>query len=151
MTWYEYKWFEVKIYSLLLVPSHSWFLIPPNLAMAIGGVRTHSYDCPPHTEYVKQLLYVWSESGISMKWMRGPNHYHYITVLHVKNQHHHHQTCHSGSYQWSKDILIWLPPDTFYMYEVNLVRVWRGWSQSYPTACPQWETTTKSYNPAHPF
>ena len=23
--------------------------------------------------------------GISMKWMRGPNHY--ITVLHVKNQH----------------------------------------------------------------
>ena len=23
-----------------------------------GGVRTHSYDCPTHTEYVNHLLYV---------------------------------------------------------------------------------------------
>jgi len=29
-----------------------------------GGVRTHSYDCPTHTEYVNHLLYVWSGSGI---------------------------------------------------------------------------------------
>ena len=39
---------------------HILILPPPNLAMAIaiGGVRTHSYDCPPHTEYVQHLLYV---------------------------------------------------------------------------------------------
>ena len=35
----------------------------------------------------------------------------------------------------------------WYEYEVD------GRLQSYPTACPQWETTTESYdpNPAHPF
>ena len=38
------------------------------------GVRTQSYDCPPHMKYVKQLLYVWSGSGMSMKWMGGRYH-----------------------------------------------------------------------------
>ena len=58
-----YKWFEGKIYSLQPTISTITILIPdpancqtPNLAMAIGGVRTHSYDCPPHTEYVKHLF-----------------------------------------------------------------------------------------------
>ena len=43
-----------------------------------GGVRTHSYDCSPHTKYVKRIVNVYSGSGMSMKWMRGP--YHYISV-----------------------------------------------------------------------
>jgi hypothetical protein len=39
-----------------------------------SGVRTQSYDCPPHIKYVKHLLYVWSGSGMSMQGMGGPNH-----------------------------------------------------------------------------
>ena len=59
---------------------------------------------------------------------------------------------------WSKDILIWLSSIykacqtpficmkwIWYEYEVD------GRSQSYPTACPQWETHWKSYDCAHPF
>jgi hypothetical protein len=36
-----------------------------------SGVRTQSYNCPPHIKYTKHLLYVWSGSSMSMKWMRG--------------------------------------------------------------------------------
>ena len=74
MTWmrgpYHYitVWYMSKIYTLT---SHlqTW----PRLLWRCG-VRTQSYDCPPHMKYVKHLLYVWSGSGISIKWMGGPNH-----------------------------------------------------------------------------
>jgi hypothetical protein len=36
-----------------------------------SGVRTQSYNCPPHIKYTKHLLYVRSGSSMSMKWMRG--------------------------------------------------------------------------------
>jgi hypothetical protein len=47
-----------------------------------SGARTQSYDCPPHIKYVKLLLYVQSESGMSMKCMReGPYHNEIATFL----------------------------------------------------------------------
>jgi hypothetical protein len=49
------------------------------------GVRTQSYDCPPHIKYVKLLLYVLSGSGMSMKWMRGPYHY-IIATFEIKTE-----------------------------------------------------------------
>ena len=37
-------------------------------------LHLHPYGHPPHIKHAKHLLYVWSESGMSMKWMGGPNH-----------------------------------------------------------------------------
>jgi len=34
----------------------------------------HPYGHPPYIKHAKHLLYVWSRSGKSMKWMGGPNH-----------------------------------------------------------------------------
>jgi hypothetical protein len=46
---------------------------PTPFGVMYGMVLWHS-DCPPHIKYVKHFLYVWSESGMSMRWMGGPNH-----------------------------------------------------------------------------
>ena len=73
-----YQWFEGQIYSISLLSPHT------KLGQGYcndSGVRTHSYDCPPHIKYVKRFIYVWSRSGMSIKWMRGP--YHYITVWYM--------------------------------------------------------------------
>ena len=109
-----------------------------------GGVRTYSYDCPSHTKHVKHLLYVWSWSGMSMKWMRGPYHY-IIATFELKTE------TTSSSKAATCRVMVWYgvaplwPPTTYkacqipficmkwiwYEYEVD------GRLQSYPTACPQ--------------
>ena len=66
--------------------AYHYYLLSPHTKLGQGycddsGVRTHSYDCPPHIKYVKRFIYVWSRSGMSIKWMRGP--YHYITVWYM--------------------------------------------------------------------
>jgi hypothetical protein len=48
-------------------------LCPPLLEWWYGMVLWQ-YGCPPHIKGAKHLLYVWSGSGRSMKWMGGPNH-----------------------------------------------------------------------------
>ena len=55
----------LKILRLCPVPTASewWY----------GMVLWH-YDCQPWLKAFKHFLYVWSESGMSMKWMGGPNH-----------------------------------------------------------------------------
>jgi len=57
--------------------AYHYYLLSPHTKLGQGycddsGVRTHSYDCSPHTKYVKRFIYVYSGSGMSMKWMRGP-------------------------------------------------------------------------------
>jgi len=78
-----YKWFEGKIYSPLLVPSPSWFLILmslPNTKLGHGyWWRKDTLIWLPTTYRVCQAPFICMKwIGISMKWMRGPNHY--ITV-----------------------------------------------------------------------
>ena len=74
-----YHWFEGQIYSIPLLSPHTKLLGQEGYCDdSDSGVMTHSYDCPPHIKYVKHFIYVWSRSGMSIKWMRGP--YHYITV-----------------------------------------------------------------------
>jgi hypothetical protein len=60
-----------------------YYHLRPNLAKANVMIveMTHSCDCPPHINYVKHLIYVWSRSGMSIKWMSRP--YHYITVWYM--------------------------------------------------------------------
>jgi hypothetical protein len=75
---------------------HYYHLTPCHTKLGQGfcddsGVRTHSYDCPPHIKYVKRFIYVWSRSGMSIKWMRGPHHY-ITSMIHVKNLRSHLQT-----------------------------------------------------------
>ena len=77
-----YHWFEGQIYSIPLLSPHTKLLGQEGYCDdSDSGVMTHSYDCPPHIKYVKHFIYVWSRSGMSIKWMRGP--YHYITVWYM--------------------------------------------------------------------
>jgi hypothetical protein len=46
---------------------------PPPFRVRHSMVLWHSGH-PPHIKYVKHLSYVWSGSGMSMRWMGGPNH-----------------------------------------------------------------------------
>jgi len=135
-----------------------------HLQLAEGwyGMVLLPYGHPPHIKHAKRLLYVWDGFGMSMTWMRGPYHYSlHNSMIHVKNLHSHLSPPNLAKAivkMWSKDTVIWLPTTyevcqtpficmkwIWYEYEVD------GRSQSYPTACPKWETTTKSYDPAHPF
>ena len=52
-----------KILRLCPLPLEWWY-----------GMVLHPYGHPPHIKHFKHLFYVWSESGMSMKWMGGPNH-----------------------------------------------------------------------------
>jgi len=92
--------------------------------------------------------------------MRGP--YNYISVWYMSKIYtlsSPNQPCHSGRYLWSKDTLIWLPTTYEVVCQTPFICIKWIWyeyegdgrHQSYPTACPQWETHTVSYNPAHPF
>jgi len=44
--------------AITILPNINTKLFKLGQVMVIGGVRTHSYDCPTHTEYVNHLLYV---------------------------------------------------------------------------------------------
>ena len=111
---------------------------------------------PPTTlKYAKHIIYVWSRSGRSMKRMGGPNH----ILQHVPSEKWETTT---KSYNTAHPLLecasLW-PPTIYkacqtpficikwiwYEYEVD------GRSQSHPTACHLWETSSKSYDCAHPF
>ena len=63
--------------TLTIMSSQTW----PRLILYDSGVRTNSYECPTHIKYAKRIIYVWSGSGMSLMWMRGP--YHYITVWYM--------------------------------------------------------------------
>jgi hypothetical protein len=91
---------------------------------------------------------------MSKKWMGGPNH----ILQHVPSENPtQNPTTGPLLLEWCV-VAIW-PPTTYkacqtpficmkwiwYEYEVD------GRSQSYPTACPQWEPHSKSYDPAHPL
>ena len=141
---------------------HYYHLTPCHTKLGQGycddsGVRTHSYDCPPHIKYVKRFIYVWSRSGMSIKWMRGP--YHYITVWYMSKIYTSTSKLAKAIVMTgSKDTLIWLPT-TYKVCQTPFICmkwIWYeyagdGRSQSYPTACPQWEPHSESYDPAHPF
>ncbi len=81
------------------------------------------------------------------------------SMIHVKNLHSHLQTWPRLLWwQWSKDTVIWLPTTYEVCQTPFICMKWicydyagDGRSQSYPTACPQWESHWKSYDPAHPF
>ena len=154
-----YQWFECQIHGIPELSHH--VLLPKNAKLSQGncddsGVRTHSYECLSHIKYGRRIINVWSGSGMSLKWMRGP--YHYITVWYmsnVKNLHSHLQTwpsyCDdSGVRTLSYDCPPHIKPFIF-MTWIQYEYVVDERSQSYPTACPQWESHTESYNPAHPF
>jgi len=73
-----YQWFEGQIDSIPL--DTITFTKMSSTETKLGqdfcdcdesGVRTQSYKCPPHIKYTEHLLYVWSGSSMSMKWMRG--------------------------------------------------------------------------------
>ena len=94
---------------------------------------------------------------MSIKWMRGP--YHYITVWYMSKIYTSTSKLAKAIVMTgSKDTLIWLPT-TYKVCQTPFICmkwIWYeyagdGRSQSYPTACPQWEIHSKSYNPARPF
>jgi len=43
-------------YAITILPNINTKLSKLGQIMVIGGVKTHSYDCPTHTEYVNHLL-----------------------------------------------------------------------------------------------
>ena len=72
------KWIGGPNYILQLVPSEKPTQYPTTqltLAEWWYGMVLHPYSHPPHIKHAKHLLYyVWIQSGMSMKWMGGPNH-----------------------------------------------------------------------------
>jgi hypothetical protein len=124
------------------------------------GLVLHPYGHPSHIKHAKHLLYVWSGSGRSMKWMVGCNH----ILQHVpsENPTQSPSTTQPTTFRvmvWYGAASLWPLLDTFERAETHYICmkwIWyeyeAGWrSQSYPTACPQWETMTKSYDCAHSF
>ena len=92
----------------------------------------HPYGHPPHIKHAKHLLYVWSRSGMSMKWMGGRNH----ILQHVPSEKPRQNptaqpTPFIDGMVWCCDIMTashgWRLLNTFYRYEVDLVWVWSGW------------------------
>ena len=112
----------LKILRLCPVPTASewWY----------GMVLWH-YDCQPWLKAFKHFLYVWSESGMSMKWMGGPNH----ILQHVPKEK---PTENPTTVPTPSRVMVWCCTlmathhtwnmlNTFYMYELDLILVWRGW------------------------
>ena len=74
--WYEY---EVDGRLLSLHNSNIWannwdHLLCWGCHLQSDGMVFHPYGHPPQIKHAKHLLYVWSGSGMSMKWMGGRNH-----------------------------------------------------------------------------
>ena len=115
------------------------------------GMVLHPYGHPPHIKHAKHLIYVWSGSGMSMKWMGSPKH----ILQHVP--------CEKPTQNPMTvlPLLVWwygaisLEQPTTYKVCLTpfkcMKRIWYEYevdemSQSYPTACPKWETHTESYS-----
>jgi len=55
-----------------------------SIVMVWYGMVLQPSGHPPHIKHAIHLLYVWSGSGMSMKWMGGPNHI--LQHVPVRNQ-----------------------------------------------------------------
>ena len=113
----------------------------------------HPYGHPPHIKHAKHLLYVWSRSGMSMKWMGGRNH----ILQHVPSE----KPLQNPTTQptlfrvmvWYGAASLW-PLATYKACQTPFICmkwIWYkyyvdGRSQSYPTACHLWKTNSKSHD-----
>ena len=102
------------------------------------GMVLHPYGHPPHIKHAKHLLYVWTESCISMKRMGGPNHILQRVPSEKPTQN---PTTgpwpnpYSDGMVWCCGIMTashgWRLLNTFYRYGGDLVRVWSGSSLNF--------------------
>ena len=114
----------------------AWYVLPKTKSSSHAMYMVlQTYGHPPHIKHAKHLLYVWSGSGMSMKGMGGCNH----ILQHVPSEKpRQNPTTHNPAHHFKSDGMVWCCGimttshgwrllNTFYMYEVDLVWVWRGW------------------------